>query len=79
MLLSGAEDKRRMHPQTYKSLIEGQKDAMIVETIALGRLFLESEKDALVVETIALCRSFLESQKDVMIVETLALGTAGHI
>nr|XP_022341378.1 growth hormone-regulated TBC protein 1-A-like isoform X1 [Crassostrea virginica] len=35
MLLSGAEEKRKMQPQTYKSLIEGQKDAMIVETIAL--------------------------------------------
>ena len=41
-----------MHPQTYKSLMEGQKDAMIVETIALGMSFLESEKDAMVVETI---------------------------
>ena len=50
MLLSGAEEKRKMHPQTYKSLMEGQKDAMIVETIALGRLFLESENYAMVVK-----------------------------
>ncbi|XP_062575181.1 growth hormone-regulated TBC protein 1-A-like [Saccostrea cucullata] len=35
MFLSGAEEKKRMNPKTYKLLLLGEKDTTVVETIAL--------------------------------------------
>lgn len=35
MLLSGAEEKRKANPRTYRLLLDSQKDERVVETIAL--------------------------------------------
>lgn len=35
MLLSGAEEKRKANPRTYRLLLDNQKDERVVETIAL--------------------------------------------